>query len=115
MPSGFARRDASLASWVVAAMPTEQVMRCSSVMRARMCSPTAVGDANVRNDPDTSRNASSSETGWTSEVTERNTSTTADDTALNSVKPGATTTRCGHMRRACAIDMPEETPYARAG
>jgi hypothetical protein len=76
----LARREASLASWVVSATPTEQVTRCSSKIRIRRYSPIWAGDPNRRSDPDTSRKASSIDNVSTLGVMLRNVSITADDT-----------------------------------
>ena len=82
IPSGLARPEASLATNLVAATPTEQVMPCSScdgvAERARRSAP---GEPSRRTAPDTSRNASSSESGSTTGVTERKVSITAAETA----------------------------------
>ncbi len=65
-----------MATNFVGATPTEQVMPCSSAIRARIHSPIQPGRPSRRPAPDTSRNASSSDSGSTSGVTERNTAIT---------------------------------------
>ena len=80
-PSGLQRDDASLARNFVGATPTEQVIPCSSAMRARIHSPIQPGRPRRRRAPDTSRNASSSDSGSTSGVTDRNTAMTPADTS----------------------------------
>jgi hypothetical protein len=73
-----------LASWVVSAIPTEQVTRCSSKILTRRYSPIAVGDPNRRSDPDTSRKASSIDSVSTFGVMLRNVSITADEICATS-------------------------------
>ena len=80
-PSGLAGVEASLATNLVGATPTEQVMPCSSGTGARIVSPISAGRPSSRPAPATSRNASSRESGSTSGVTERNISMTPADTA----------------------------------
>jgi hypothetical protein len=58
-PSGFAAREATLATNFDGPMPTEQVMSCSSATTARIRSPMAAGGPNIRTDPVRSRKASS--------------------------------------------------------
>ena len=113
-PSGLARRLASLATATVLATPTEQVMPCSSAIRARICSAMAYGDPSRRTDPDTSRNASSIDSASTSGVTWRKVSITDGETALKVAKSGGITTACGHSRRARVIGIAERTPSRRA-
>ena len=65
----------------VGATPTEQVMPCSSATRARIHSPIQAGRPSRRRAPETSRNASSSDSGSTSGVTDRKTAITPADTS----------------------------------
>ncbi len=81
-PSGLARREASLAVATVLATPTEQVICCSSWIRARSISAMEYGDPSRRTAPDTSRNASSMESTSTTGVTCRNVSITEAETVL---------------------------------
>jgi hypothetical protein len=74
------RADASFATNLVLATPTEQVTPCSSSTVARIHSPIWRGDPSRRAAPRTSRKASSSEIGSTSGVTERKTSMTPWET-----------------------------------
>ena len=62
----------------------------------------------------TSRYASSIDSGSTSGVTARNSSNTVFDTRMYFDMSGRTTTRCGQLRSAAAIDIAERTPKARA-
>ncbi len=80
-PSGLHRDDASLATNLVAATPTEQVIRCSCSTWARIRRAISVGLPSRRTAPETSRKASSRLSGSTSGVTERNTSITFFDTS----------------------------------
>ena len=68
MPSGLASPEASFATNLVGATPTEQVMPCSSWMVSRMSWPIRAGLPSRRTDPDTSRKASSSDNGSTTGV-----------------------------------------------
>lgn len=81
-PSGLERVEASLATNLVPATPTEQVMPCSSNTRARMCSPMATGSPSRRPEPETSRNASSRLSGSTSGVIVRNSAITDRETSV---------------------------------
>jgi len=73
-----------LATETEPATPTEQVIRCSSATRARMCSAISRGVPSRRVAPETSRNASSSETASTSGVTCRKISITEEETLSKS-------------------------------
>lgn len=64
-PSGLASPDASLATNMVAATPTEQVIPCSSVTASRIWRAMWTGRPWLRTEPDTSRKASSTESGST--------------------------------------------------
>ena len=70
----------------------------------------AYGDPSRRTDPETSRNASSSESTSTSGVTCRKVSITDRETTSKVSKPGETTTAFGHSRRARVIGIAERTP-----
>ena len=113
-PSGLARDEASFATNLVPATPTEQVTPCSSWIRARMCSAIVVGEPSRRTVPATSRKASSSDSGSTSGVTERKTAMTLSETWVYSRWSGRRTTACGHSRRARVIGIAECTPKRRA-
>ena len=67
-PSGLAMPEASLATNLLAATPTEQVMPCSSCDRARTARRSAAGCPAGGRAPETSRNASSRDSGSTSGV-----------------------------------------------
>ena len=71
MPLGLQRADASLATNFVGATPTEQVSPSSSSTRRRMAAAMCPGRPCSRVAPETSRNASSSDSGSTSGVTSR--------------------------------------------
>jgi hypothetical protein len=73
--------EASLATNLLPATPTEQVMPCSSKTRPRMYSPIATGSPSRRPAPETSRNASSRLSGSTSGVIERNSAMTERETS----------------------------------
>ncbi len=64
--------------------------------------------------PDTSRKASSSESGWTSGVTDWKIAITSFDTAPYRPCRGGTTVACGHSLLALDIGMADRTPNARA-
>ena len=113
-PSGLDRVEASLARNFVGATPTEQVMPCSSAIRARIHSPIQAGRPSRRQAPPTSRNASSMDSGSTSGVIDRNTAITPADTSAYVDMFGGTTTACGQSRRAWVIGMALCTPLARA-
>ena len=59
MPSGLARLDATLATYLVAATPIEQVSPVSACTRSRIVHAISAGLPCRRRAPDTSRNASS--------------------------------------------------------
>ena len=80
-PSGLAIDEASLATNLLAATPTEQVMPCSSATRLRISSPIAAGGPSRRTAPETSRNASSRDSGSTSGVTSAKTAMTPREVA----------------------------------
>ncbi len=70
----------------------------------------AYGDPSRRTEPDTSRNASSSETTSTSGVTCRKVSITDRDTTSKVSKLGERTTAFGQSRRARVIGIADRTP-----
>ena len=80
-PSGLARAEASLATNLVEATPTEQVIRCSSATRARIGRADGGGLPSRRTEPATSRKASSRHSGSTSGVTGAKTSITPAETS----------------------------------
>ena len=108
------RADAILATNLRGATPTEQVMPCCSRTWARMSSAIRAGEPSLRSAPDTSRNASSSDSGSTSGVTARKTAMTSLDTSPYSPCRGGMKTACGHCRLACPTGIAERTPNARA-
>ena len=69
-PSGLQRVEASLATNLVLATPTEQVMPCCSATWRRISWPISAGRPSRRSAPETSRNASSRASGSTSGVIE---------------------------------------------
>ena len=73
--------EASLATNLVVATPTEQVIPCCSLTWARISWPIWAGLPRRRSAPETSRNASSSASGSTSGVTARKMAMTSLDTA----------------------------------
>ena len=75
------RADAILATNLTGATPTEQVMDCCSSTCARISSAITRGEPSLRTAPDTSRNASSSESGSTSGVIARKIAMTSLDTS----------------------------------
>ena len=81
MPSGLLVVEASLATNLVVATPTEQVRPYCSRMSARISWPMAAGRPSRRMAPLTSRNASSRDSGSTSGVTSRNRVMISRDTA----------------------------------
>ena len=108
------RADASLATNLQLATPTEQVRPCCSRMLARISSAIRAGRPSRRMAPETSRNASSSDSGSTSGVTDRKTAMTSADAAAYAPCRGATKTACGHSRRARVTGIADRTPNARA-
>ena len=68
IPSGLARLDATLATYLVAATPIEQVSPVSDCTRSRIVHAISAGLPCRRRAPDTSRNASSIDSGSTSGV-----------------------------------------------
>jgi hypothetical protein len=76
------RVEASLATNLVLATPTEQVMPWLSATRARISRPISAGRPMSRWAPATSRNASSRLIGSTSGVTDRKMSMTRRDTSV---------------------------------
>jgi len=108
------RAEASLATNLVGATPTEQVSASSSLTRARMPAAIAAGRPCSRAVPATSRNASSSERGSTSGVTSRRIAITAADAVAYASRSGGNTTSRGHRRSACPIDIALRIPYRRA-
>ena len=74
MPSGLHPSEASLATNLVGATPTEHVTPTSRSTSARILAAIVSGGPNNRSAPATSRNASSSEIGSTSGVNDSNTS-----------------------------------------
>ncbi len=109
-PSGLQCTEASLARNLFTAMPTEQVMPCCSATLARISAPMAAGGPSRRKAPDTSRNASSSDSGSTSGVIVRKMPMTSFDTAPYTPCRGGMMTACGHRFRARAMGMAERTP-----
>ncbi len=79
-PSGLLRVEASLATNFVDAMPTEQVMPCSSATRSRISWPITAGRPSRRTAPETSRKASSRDNGSTIGVIDRKISITPAET-----------------------------------
>jgi hypothetical protein len=78
----LARVEASLATNLVEATPTEQVMPCSSWTRSRICSAITAGGPSRRTAPETSRNASSRLSGSTTGVTSRKIAMTRRETSV---------------------------------
>jgi len=81
-PSGLHWVEASFATNLVGATPTEQVMPCSSCTCARIISAIARGGPWVRRAPETSRKASSRPSTSTREVIAVNSSMTEADTSV---------------------------------
>ena len=108
------RAEAIFATNLTGATPTEQVMDCCSRTCRLISSAMALGEPSLRLAPDTSRNASSSESGSTSGVTARKMAMTSLDTAPYSRCRGGRKTACGHSRRARPTGMALRTPKARA-
>ena len=106
--------EASLATNLQVAMPTEQMIPCCPRTAARISSPISAGGPRRRSAPETSRNASSSASGSTSGVTDLNTAMTSLDTAAYRPCLGGMITACGQSRRARIIGIAERTPKARA-
>ena len=80
IPSGLLTVDASLATNLVVATPTEQVSPYWSRTLARIRRAMLAGGPSRRMAPATSRNASSRESGSTSGVTPRNRAMISRDT-----------------------------------
>jgi len=113
-PSGLLRVEASLATNLLAATPTEQVMPCSSWTRSRINWPICRGEPSRRRAPEMSRNASSRLIGSTRGVIEPNSAITPALASLYRRKSGSMTTAWGAARRARAMGIAEWTPNARA-
>ena len=75
-PFGFARSDAILAVSFASAMPADAGSPSSLAMRPRIRAAMSAGEPNSCSDAVTSRNASSSDSGSTSGVTEHRMSNT---------------------------------------
>jgi hypothetical protein len=115
MPSGLHSPEASLATNLVDATPTEQVIPWAASTRARMSAPIRAGvTPNRRSAPDTSRNASSRLSGSTSGVMSRKIDMTPLEASWYSGNVGGRNTAFGHSRRACAVGMAERMPNVRA-
>ena len=114
MPSGLQRADAILATNLVGAIPTEQVMPCCSATRARMRRAITAGGPRRRSAPETSRKASSRASGSTSGVTVPKIAMTSLDTAAYSRCLGGTNTARGYIRCARPTGIADRTPNARA-
>jgi hypothetical protein len=113
-PVGLASPEASLATNLVDATPTEQVTPCSSATRSRICAAICAGEPSRRIEPETSRNASSSDSGSTSGVTSLNRPSPRATPPQYRSKSGSSTTACGQARRARAIGIAACTPKVRA-
>ena len=113
-PFGLIAVDASFAKNLLDAIPTEQVIFCSSSTRARICSAIKVGVPNLLFAPLTSRKASSSEIASTSGVISENISITASLTSLYLWWLGEITIADGAKRFAVLIGIAAWTPIARA-
>jgi hypothetical protein len=96
------------------AMPTEQVICCCSATWCRIRFPMVTGEPSSLVAPETSRNASSSDSGWTSGVTEAKIAMTSFDTAPYSRCRGGMTVACGQSRLARDIGIADRTPKALA-
>jgi hypothetical protein len=108
------RVEAILATNLVGATPTEQVMPCSATTRARMLLAIAAGVPSRLSAPETSRKASSSASGSTSGVIAPKIAMTSFDTAAYTPRLGGTNTARGHIRRARPTGIADRTPNARA-
>jgi hypothetical protein len=108
------RADASLATNLQLATPTEQLMPCWSRMLARISSAILAGGPSRLMAPETSRKASSRASGSTSGVTDRKTAMTSLDTAAYPAWRGAMNTACGHSRLARVTGIADPTPNALA-
>jgi hypothetical protein len=107
---GLAASEASLATNLVGATPTEHVRCCSSKIRVRIWSAIDGAGPNSRSEPVTSRKASSRDRGSTNGVNDRKTPITWPLTsAYRSWRPGRKTA-CGHSRWARTDGMAENTP-----
>jgi len=109
------RADAILATNLMGATPTEQVMPCCSLTCALTSSAIWAGVLpSLRSAPATSRNASSSDSGSTSGVIARKMAMTSLETSPYSPCRGGMKTACGHSRLARLIGIADRTPNARA-
>ncbi len=113
-PSGFFQPDATFARNLFGATPADAVSPVSSRMRAFTRFATVVASSSPHEFSVTSRYASSSDRPSTSGVTSRKIANTAAEAARYFWKSGRTMTSAGHRRTACAIDIAEWTPNARA-
>ena len=110
----MATRLATLARNFVLATPTVIGRPTSAATARRRRAATSSADPAMRRRPDTSRNASSIDTGSTSGVVESNTAKTARLAPVYAAMRGGTTTASGQRRRASRPPMAVRTPHALA-
>ena len=103
-----------MATDLIDATPTEQVSCCSCQTRARIWRAMSAGRPNSPTAPDTSRKASSSDSGSMCGVNSAKIFMIAAEVAAVAPRSGVTTTSRGHSRWAIAIDMALRMPYFRA-
>ena len=109
-PSGLASWLATLARNLVRAMPTVMGSPTRSRTCARSRAAISTGVPDTRHRPDTSRKASSTDSGSTTGVVSWNTSNTASLACEYADIRGGTTIACGHSARAWRPPIAVRTP-----
>ncbi len=113
-PSGLCHPDAILARNLFGATPAEAVSPVFARISSLSLRATVMPSVSPHTFSVTSKYASSSESGSTSGVTDRNNPNTCCDTVRDFEKSGGTMTSDGHRRTARAIEIAERTPNALA-
>ncbi len=113
-PSGLRRSDATFATNLLAATPTDAVSRSDAAMRALIARATAGPSPWSPSVPVTSRNASSMETGSSSGVKSARIAMTSRETPAYLSMSTGTKAPSGQSRAARPMGMAEWTPNRRA-
>jgi hypothetical protein len=113
-PFGFRRSEATFATNLLAATPTDAVSRSDPAIRALMARATAGPSPWSPSVPVTSRNASSMETGSSSGVKAARMAITSWETAAYFSMSTGTKAPSGQSRAARPMGMAECTPNRRA-
>ena len=113
-PSGFRRSEATFATNLLAATPTDAVRARLEAMRALIVAATVGPSPESRSVPVTSRKASSMDTGSSSGVNSARMAMTCRETAAYLSMSTGTNAPSGHRRAARPIGIAECTPNRRA-